>query len=92
MTTRREWSGAGVIVTGAGSGLGAEVCRVFAAEGARVLMVGRDEGRLARTREELGGSARFWRGMFATRSFAGGRRSWQGGSLGGLTRWLITRG
>ena len=71
MTTRREWSGAGVIVTGAGSGLGAEVCRVFAAEGARVLMVGRDEGRLARTREELGRECEVLAGDVCDAEFCG---------------------
>ena len=53
--TKREWSGAGVIVTGAGSGLGAEICRVFAEQGARVLLTGRDDSRLARTRKGLEG-------------------------------------
>lgn len=49
----REWAGAGVIVTGAGSGLGAEVCRVFAEHGARILLVGRDEERLRAARDAL---------------------------------------
>ena len=49
----RRWDGAGVIVTGAGSGLGAAVCRVFAEAGARILLVGRNESRLRETRDAL---------------------------------------
>ena len=49
----RQWDGAGVIVTGAGSGLGAAICRVFADAGARILLAGRDESRLQRTRDSL---------------------------------------
>ena len=52
-TSPREWAGAGVIVTGAGSGLGAETCRVFAAAGARILLVGRNESRLRAVLESL---------------------------------------
>ena len=50
---RREWRGAGVIVTGAGSGLGAAVCRVFAEAGAGIVLVGRNESRLRETRDGL---------------------------------------
>ena len=44
------------IITGAGSGIGRATARLFAAEGARVLMVDRDEAGLAETAESLGPS------------------------------------
>ena len=52
-TSPRRWAGAGVIVTGAGSGLGAETCRVFAGAGARILLVGRNESRLRAALESV---------------------------------------
>lgn len=60
--TRLDWSlaGAAVIVTGASSGVGAAAARALGSVGARVLLVGRDSGRLeeqAAKVEELGGSA-----------------------------------
>ena len=49
------WSLAGrtVVLTGATSGLGREAASAFARMGARLVLVGRDEARLARTRAEL---------------------------------------
>jgi NAD(P)-dependent dehydrogenase (short-subunit alcohol dehydrogenase family) len=45
------------VVTGGSSGIGLATARVLSAEGARVAIVGRDEGRLARAVEELGAGA-----------------------------------
>jgi len=42
-----------VLVTGATSGIGREFARVFAAAGARLVIVGRDPGRLSAVAEEL---------------------------------------
>jgi NAD(P)-dependent dehydrogenase (short-subunit alcohol dehydrogenase family) len=63
---RRTWSGHGridadltgrtVLVTGATSGLGRAAALGFAELGARVLLLGRDPQRLARTREEIAGA------------------------------------
>ena len=49
-------AGQTAIVTGAGSGIGRATARLFAAEGARVLVVDRDEAGLAATAESLGQS------------------------------------
>lgn len=45
--------GGTVLVTGATGGMGAAICARLAKAGYRVAMLGRDAGRLARTREEL---------------------------------------
>jgi NAD(P)-dependent dehydrogenase (short-subunit alcohol dehydrogenase family) len=50
-----------VLVTGAGSGIGREAARIFAARGALVYCAGRQEGKLAETRDliaKAGGKAR----------------------------------
>jgi 3-oxoacyl-[acyl-carrier protein] reductase len=51
--------GKACIVTGATRGIGLATVRMLAAEGARVLLVARDEQELARVSAELGGGAQF---------------------------------
>jgi NADP-dependent 3-hydroxy acid dehydrogenase YdfG len=46
-----------VIITGAGSGIGAATARLLVDRGDRVLLVGRDPDRLSRAREQLGSGA-----------------------------------
>lgn len=53
MSDKRDFGGAGVVVTGAGSGVGAETCAAFGALGAKVLLVGRDENKLRQTQRQL---------------------------------------
>ncbi len=52
---RREWRGAGVVITGGGSGVGTALAELFAAEGAKILLVGRDENKLRMVCEKIGG-------------------------------------
>ncbi|MFD5058779.1 SDR family oxidoreductase [Streptomyces sp. NPDC058394] len=49
--------GAGIVVTGAGGGIGAALARRFAAEGARVVVNDLDEARIKTLAEEIGGTA-----------------------------------
>ncbi|ROQ31366.1 short-subunit dehydrogenase [Streptomyces sp. PanSC19] len=52
-----ELQGAGVVVTGAGGGIGAALARRFAAEGARVVVNDLDPGRTKAVAEEIGALA-----------------------------------
>ncbi|MGI9306794.1 MAG: SDR family NAD(P)-dependent oxidoreductase [Gammaproteobacteria bacterium] len=52
----REWENAAAVITGAGSGVGAAVAELFAAAGAKLLLVGRDENKLRQTRARVGDS------------------------------------
>ncbi|WP_392669280.1 SDR family oxidoreductase [Streptomyces sp. LN785] len=49
--------GAGVVITGAGGGIGAALARRFAAEGARVVVNDLDGSRIEALAEEIGGTA-----------------------------------
>ena len=49
----RDFTGRVVLITGAGSGVGLECARVFAAQGAKLLLVGRSADKLAAAAAEL---------------------------------------
>jgi NAD(P)-dependent dehydrogenase (short-subunit alcohol dehydrogenase family) len=49
-------AGRHVFVTGASRGIGADIAKALAADGARVSLVGRDSGRLATVAAEIGGA------------------------------------
>lgn len=51
---KREFDGQRVLVTGAGKGIGREICRHLAAQGAQIVAVARTEADLASLREEIG--------------------------------------
>jgi FlaA1/EpsC-like NDP-sugar epimerase len=51
--TRRQLAGKHCIITGASRGIGAEIARRFASEGARCLLIGRNESLLGKVKEEL---------------------------------------
>jgi NAD(P)-dependent dehydrogenase (short-subunit alcohol dehydrogenase family) len=55
---RKDLNGAGALVTGGASGLGAATARALAARGARVAVVDRDGDRAAELTADLGGQAR----------------------------------
>jgi len=49
-----------VLITGGGSGVGAAIARICAAEGARVIVIGRDEAKLRAVCDRLGDAATFF--------------------------------
>lgn len=51
--TRRQLAGKHCIITGASRGIGAEIARRFAREGARCLLIGRNESLLGHVKEGL---------------------------------------
>ena len=53
MSDKRDFCRAGVVITGAGSGVGAAACAAFAKLGAKVLLAGRDENKLRQTQRQL---------------------------------------
>jgi hypothetical protein len=61
-SAERQLAGKHCIITGASRGIGAEIARRFAREGARCLLIGRNESLLGKVREELEkvGEGEFW--------------------------------
>lgn len=57
MIDKRNFDGAAVVITGAGSGVGAAVCEGFAELGARLILAGRDESKLQKTQQQLNNKA-----------------------------------
>jgi len=55
--TAKLLAGRVALVTGGGTGIGAAIARTFVAAGARVVIAGRDEARLAPTAAEIGAEA-----------------------------------
>jgi NAD(P)-dependent dehydrogenase (short-subunit alcohol dehydrogenase family) len=56
MENPMDMSGRNVLVTGASSGLGSAIARGLAKQGAKIVLAGRDRGRLAATADSLVGS------------------------------------
>jgi NAD(P)-dependent dehydrogenase (short-subunit alcohol dehydrogenase family) len=54
----QKLTGKSAVITGGTSGIGAATARLFAEHGARVLIAGRDEGRLLRAQQEIPGDVR----------------------------------
>lgn len=52
-----KYEGKNVVITGGSSGFGLATARLLTSEGARVLITGRDKGRLDAAREQLGNNA-----------------------------------
>ena len=50
----KRLAGKTALITGGTSGIGLATARLFAAEGARVAVTGRDDGKIAATQDELG--------------------------------------
>jgi NAD(P)-dependent dehydrogenase (short-subunit alcohol dehydrogenase family) len=57
LATNRRFEGRVVVITGGSSGIGLAAARLFVAEGAEVVLVARDAGKLADARRELGAQA-----------------------------------
>ena len=55
MSNAAFWRGRRVLVTGGAGFLGSNLCHALAAHGARVVVTGRDQGRLDATRAALAG-------------------------------------
>ena len=61
---RMDFAGRTVLISGASRGLGLELARAFADEGADLVLLARDPNKLMHTAEELRAAApRFWPGL-----------------------------
>jgi meso-butanediol dehydrogenase/(S,S)-butanediol dehydrogenase/diacetyl reductase len=58
----QRFTGKVVIVTGAGSGIGAATARRFCDEGAKAVLVGRTQAKLSRAAQDLAQERRFIQG------------------------------
>lgn len=66
----RNFENSLVVVTGGGSGVGFECAKVYVAAGAKVLIVGRSEGKLKAACETLGSSSAYLSGTVTNFNFA----------------------
>ena len=67
-------SGRVVVITGAGTGIGAACARRFASQGDRVVLIGRRREPLERLAGEIGGPGPCWRGARSDASVWADRR------------------